>query len=443
MLKRKLTKQEIELLISDIKPQKGIPNEIALSIVKYNKENIRKQLLNQEIYPKLILSLKKMISKQYRQSLIDPGESVGVLSAQSIGEKQTQTTLDSFHKAGSAGKSSTTGVPRAEEILNATKDPKTVNCFIYFLENNNTISEVRELIGDSLVEITLKKITKSFEINIDKKNEKWYKSFQILYSDTFTKYTDCITVKINMDILYEYKLDLEKICNVINEKYSDIFCIFSPDIFGQIDIFVDTESISLPEDRLVYINQDNASAIYLEEVVQPIVENIIIVGIPGVKNIYFNTDNVGEKKWMVETDGGNFKKLLGHPLIDKTRTKTNHMWNIYHTLGIEATREFLIQECMSIMSGINKCHVELLIDKMTYSGTIASVSRYSMRHEEEPLQKCSFEETMDNLQKAGIYGQEDSTKGVSSSIMCGKIARMGTGKCDLLMDIDMLENRYA
>ena len=127
-------------------------------------------------------------------------------------------------------------------------------------------------------------------------------------------------------------------------------------------------------------------------------------------------------------------------MIDKTRTFTNNMWDIYHTLGIEAARRYLIDECMNIMSGINICHAQLLIDKMTYTGTITSISRYTMRHEEEPLQKCSFEETMDNLLKAGIFGQEDSTQGVSSSIMCGKIAQMGTGKCDIIMDLNMLTN---
>ena len=64
--------------------------------------------------------------------MIQAGESVGVICAQSIGEKQTQTTLNTFHKAGQSEKTMTTGVPRFQELLNATKNPKIINHKIYF-----------------------------------------------------------------------------------------------------------------------------------------------------------------------------------------------------------------------------------------------------------------------------------------------------------------------
>ena len=134
-----------------------------------------------------------------------------------------------------------------------------------------------------------------------------------------------------------------------------------------------------------------------------------------------------------------FKKLLGHDNVDDTQTISNNMWDIYHTLGIEATKQFLIEEFLNIMTGINACHVQLLCDKMTHGGGISSVSRYSMRLEDNgPMCRASFEETMDNFLKAGVYGQEECTQGVSSSIMCGKIAQIGTGKCDLRLDVKAL-----
>ena len=309
MSKRKLTISEIEEILDFIKPQIGIPLETSMTSINQNKKLIRKQLQNELIYPKLIPSLKTMIYKQYVSSQIQPGESVGIISAQSIGEKQTQTTLDSFHKAGSAGKTTTVGVPRAEEILGTTKDPKSVNCFIYFLSNNKTIPEVREFIKYSLVELTFKKITKESKIILDKKDEDWYESFELLYGDDFRQYENCISLKINTDYLFEYKINLETISKAIDDVYSDMTCVFSPDVFGQIDIFVDTTSICLPENRLAYIDSENAVEIYLEEVVLQTVEKIVISGISGVKNIYF----IKEEKtstWMIETDGGNFNKLL-------------------------------------------------------------------------------------------------------------------------------------
>lgn len=337
-------------------------------------------------------------------------------------------TLNTFHFTGRTDKTVTTGVPRVEELLNATKDPKTVLCKLRLKDKHNTIAEARETIGNQLVCLTFEKITKSYEIVMDKKPEKWYEQFKLIYGSN-NVYTDCISLKINMDILYEYKLNMEDIYNVISSQYSDMTCIFSPDNIGQLDIFVETTNIDLPESRLIFVNTDNAKEIYLEEVVQPLLAKIVICGIQGIEGIYFTGPND------LETDGSNYSQLLGLPFIDYSQAVSNNIWEIYHTLGIEAARQFLIEEFMSIMEGINVCHIQLLAEKMTFLGTITSITRYSMRNEESgPLQKCSFEESLDNFCRAGVYGQMESTKGVSASIICGKIAQIGTGMCELKMN---------
>ena len=432
--KRFLTEYEIENILSFITPQIGIPTETANIVVTTNKNALRKQLITQQIYPEMIPDLANIIEQQYMSSNIQPGESVGVIGAQSIGEKQTQTTLNTFHKAGSTEKTVTTGVPRIEELLNVTKDPKAISCIIQMKDHHNSISEIRDTIGNDLVELTFALISKSYEIIMDKPDEPWYNVFKILHNDSFTKYTDCISLQIDMDKLYEYKLDLETISTFITDEYTDMVCVYSPDTFGQLDIFIDPSNIELPENRILFINSDNAKQIYLEEVVQPILYKIHICGIPGINNIYFtSTPNT------IETDGSNFQKLLGLPFIDSTTIMSDHVWEIYHNLGIEATRQMLIESFMIIMEGINTCHIQLLADKMTHEGIIASISRYTMRNEDSgPMGKASFEETMDNFLKAGVYGQEENTRGVSASIICGKIAHIGSGVCELKINVDAL-----
>ena len=431
---RCLTEYEIELILSFITPQKCIPTETSASVVATNKNKLRHQLIGQLIYPEMIPQLKNMIEKQYNDSIIQAGESVGVISAQSIGEKQTQTTLNTFHHAGAGDKTVTTGVPRVEELLNATKDPRSVNCIVYTKKNHDSLAELRKTIGSEVVEITFSKITKEYKIEMNKKPEPWYEAFKILHGDSFTQYTDCISLKLDVDILYEYKLDMEMIAEIISKDYSDMICVFSPDNISQLDVFVDTSNIDLPDNRLSFIDSDNAKEIYLEEVVQPILYKIIISGIPGIENIYFN-DNPNN----FETDGTNYKKLLGLPFVDYTKTISNDVWDIYNTLGVEAAREFLIEEFMQLCAGINKCHIQLLAEKMTYTGGISSISRYTMRNEDcGPMGKASFEETMDNFLKAGAYGQNEATRGVSASIICGKRANIGTGVCELMMNIKAL-----
>ena len=50
------------------------------------------------------------------------------------------------------------------------------------------------------------------------------------------------------------------------------------------------------------------------------------------------------------------------------------------------------------------------------------------------MAKCSFEDTTDQLIKAGIFGDKDKLNGVSSNIMMGQTIKAGTGMCDILLD---------
>ncbi len=59
------------------------------------------------------------------KTFIQPGDGVGAITAQSLGEPCTQMTLKTFHFAGVASMNVTLGVPRIKEIFNATKDIKT------------------------------------------------------------------------------------------------------------------------------------------------------------------------------------------------------------------------------------------------------------------------------------------------------------------------------
>ncbi len=354
--------------------------------------------------------------------------------------------VDTFHKAGMSEKTMTQGVPRFQELINATKKPRIVNHKIYLNCGNETIEETRLTVGSNIVGLTFSDISTSIVVNLNKDNEKWYDSFKILYNDNFMNHPHCITIKLNMQKLFEFHITVQDISNFIHTEYEDLFCVFSPPSIGQLDIFVDTSNIELPEERVLFINKDNAEEIYLEECVQPIIEKMTIKGIQGISEIFYTQED-GE--WIVETNGINsrsissqfinFKKLLALDIIDETKTISNNVWDIYEVFGIEAAREFLIEEFMSIMDGINSCHSCLLVDRMTYGGNISSITRYTMKKDESgPLGKASFEETMDNFLNAAAKGEIEPTEGVSASIICGKRASIGTGMVNVQLDISKL-----
>ena len=145
---------------------------------------------------------------------------------------------------------------------------------------------------------------------------------------------------------------------------------------------------------------------------------------------------------MIETRGSNFKDLLTIPFVDTTKTISSDLWDIYEIFGIEAVRQFLINDFMRIMGGINIAHPTLLADKMTWTGTVFSISRYSMRHETNAVfQKISFEETLDNFITSSVFGEIENIQGVSASIVCGQRSHIGTGFCDVKLDVDEIIKR--
>lgn len=355
--------------------------------------------------------------------------------------------VDTFHKAGMSEKTMTSGVPRFQELINATKKPRIVNHKIYFNRGNDSIEELRKTVGHDIIGLCFKDIALSIDICLDKEDEPWYELYKMLYNDNFSKHSNCVSIKLDMDKLFNYRLSMDDIAKYIESDYDDLYCVFSSPKVGQIDIFVDVDNMELPEERICFIDSDNAVEIYLEECVQPVLESMNICGIKGIAEIFYTQGDNGI--WFCETNGINsrgissqfinYKNLLGLSQVDSYKTISNNVWDIYEVLGIEAAREFLINEFMEIMDGINSCHTSLLVDRMTHGGSISSITRYTMKKDESgPFGRASFEETMDNFLNAAAQGEIEPTKGVSASIICGKRASIGTGMIDLCIDFKSL-----
>ena len=119
---------------------------------------------------KSLLLLVETLILNYHKAIVHPGEMVGMISAQSIGEPTTQMTLNTFHFAGVASKSNVTrGVPRIEEILSLSENPKQPSTTIYLKQREQTKLERAQEIKYSLEYTSIRDITKSISICFDPK----------------------------------------------------------------------------------------------------------------------------------------------------------------------------------------------------------------------------------------------------------------------------------
>ncbi len=438
----------IDLIVDKINWPTTITDKFTDKIRENFRIDLTKQVENCEIYPEFLDEFIDEIVKMYNKTKVSPGENVGIITAQSIGERQTQLTLNSFHQAGLAVKTVVTGVPRFTELMNTTKDPKGVICEVPLRENLPTITSVRDYIGDSIIQLSLSDISDEVYIcNYKDIKDSWWLDISLFDKEVVDKLNDnkrVLRYILNKSVIYNNRLTLSKIKTEIEKRFTDIHVFVSSTREHIVDIFIDNEEdLEIPEGIIQYVNENNKIDIYLEEIVENNLKNFIIYGLSGIKDFIITRGNVdGESRWLLNTEGSNFRMLLGHTLVKNELVVSNNMWDIYNTLGIEAARQFLIEEFTNVVSSdgtfINKQHVSILVDVMTFKGEITSVSRYGVRAKTSPMARASFEESVDNFLKSGVFNETEKLNSISSSIMVGKMANTGTGICDTLIDYNKL-----
>ena len=124
----------------------------------------------EELGAKLTAAQKKqalaMLEEAYIKAKIAPGEAIGMITAEAVGEPGTQMTLNVFHLAGVAEVGVTLGLPRLIEILDARKDIKTPAMEIHLdPEISNDPNKVRQ-VAASIKAVQLRELASEFSINL-------------------------------------------------------------------------------------------------------------------------------------------------------------------------------------------------------------------------------------------------------------------------------------
>jgi RNA polymerase Rpb1, domain 5 len=420
--KRTLRLDEIEYLVSGIEPIQH--TDVYLKRVTDNKHanliaRIQRDLLDVQVYPSIIDELKQSIEQQYYSSQVQAGDTVGIIMAQSIGERQTQLALNSFHSTGITTLTVVTGVPRFTELINTTKKPRNVMTTIYCNGSFSSIESIRLQVGVHLRHVLFGDLIVYHEFHPLRPKDTWYRLYTALVRPlpalaTFVRF------KLNHQVLFENHLSVQCIAERMERQWPAVQCVYSPMTEAIIDVWF------------------TGSRTDAETVIVPTARKLTVNGIPHITELNYTTTQTGE--WYIEALGQNLQTVMGHPAVDETRTFSNNMWEIHDYLGAEATREFLVRELMNVISVdayINKRHVDLLVDLMLATGTLTSISRYGIQRTQiGPLAACSFEESLDQFLQAGLFGEKDPLTSVSASIICGKMSRSGTGMCDLMFKSD-------
>ena len=256
----------------------------------------------EEVAKKLRLTKKekekalKVLEEKYLNALIEPQEPIGTVTAQSFGEPATQMLLNAFHFAGVAEVQLMTGLPRIIEILNAKKEP-TVPSMTIYLEKNDP--ELAEKIAKEIVEVKLKDIAKSFEIDF---------------------IGNAIIVELDEEALKEHELNKKDLPKLVK---------------------IHKANVKLDGNRLVIkFGKKRPKELYQAKLK---IKDLRIKGVKGITYALITRDKeTGEL--IIQTLGSNLKEVLKLEGVDSTRTVTNNIHEIAQVLGIDAAREAIIRE---------------------------------------------------------------------------------------------------
>jgi len=399
-----------------------------------------------------------LVTKNW-QAWVQPGEHVGIIAAQSIGEPSTQMTLNTFHLAGVSSKSNVTrGVPRLKELLKVTQNPKATSLTIHLKkEYSNSKIKAREVAQE--LELTLlRDMTISTAIYYDPKDEDtivkedrelvaFYKLFEVSEgNESWSKYI--LRIELDRERMFDKNITMDDILFVLRRRFEEEVQLIYSDFNSQKLIMRIRISTGLATETKTDPASLDLLSVY-KKFQNKLLNSVIIRGLPGIKAVTFRKGdqrmhfNAGEGKYeprdeyILDTDGSNFLEVMNHPAVDATRVFSTHVHDIYSQLGIEATRQVLYNEIQTLFEEgqINYRHLGLLVDVMTRAGRLMSVDRYGINKLDiGPLAKASFEETERILLKAAVFGEIDPVTGVSANIMTGQAIRGGTAFSDVLLD---------
>jgi DNA-directed RNA polymerase beta' subunit len=443
-------------------------NKFMFIISIYEYLSPKKCMLKYKLTKKSLEEVKNEIIHNFNKAIVDPGEMVGVLGAQSMGEKSTQLNLNTKHSAG-AVKKGTSGVARMNEILRCTKNIKTPMLTIYLDDKYKYSKESAYKIASYISYLTLQDIVLKGDIGFDPDVKNGYlKQDNIDINSAMQIYDTKLELKklpwmfrfsINRDMLYAKKLKLSEIkINFVKFwksklNTSKVNNKTEKDIYSRVVSCAILSSNENDPEPVIHIrfelnNYDVNKIIELQDY---ILSNFNLKGLDGITSIDVLSQSQVEiekdgsmdnkDQYILLTEGINMSGIRGILGIDHEKTITNDMYSIYANFGIEAVRNKLINEISGLIDNVNYHHISLLIDVMTHSGSLISIDRHGInRQDTDPLSRASFEKTMEQFINAAAFNETDKLKSVSSRIIIGRMINGGTGYCQLMMDNDILEN---
>ena len=352
------------------------------------KENIPENVSKEKL-----AEILDAVLDEYEFSQIDPGESVGIIAAESLGEPGTQMTLNTKHFGGVAEMNVTMGLPRIMEILDVRINISTPLMEIHLKEPYNQGKDIKK-IAMMIKETTLGEVVKEFVINMAELN---------------------ISVHLDTEKLNSLNIDFKKVMKIVSKAMT-----------GFVVKDVDSETIIIKGKG----KEDDINAIYKAK---DKLRTVYVCGIKGISHVLPIKRN---NEYLIQTAGSNISEAMKLEFVDTEKTTTNDVKEIEGYFGIEAAREAIIYETYKVIESqgldVDIRHIMLIADTMCSSGVLRGITRVGVVSEKSSvLARASFETPIKHIVSASLLGQTDYLNSVIENVMLNQEIPSGTGMLKL------------
>src|SRR3989344_4730380 len=367
----------------------------------FDDEGLQKMILEEfnEVADELKLKAKDRehlldrIVKHFEDIRVEPGEAVGIIAAQSLGEPGTQLTLRTKHYAGSAEVSVGSGIQRVEEIVDGRSKAKYPTMTIY--------------IADPLLKKDAEKLDAYAKTLIDVRIDDVIKVTEDLLKSK-------VTIELDRDAISSRNVNTEDLISKIEKHLK--------------------KDAKRREKNIIDFSFKNEPLLKIRRTLNKL-RNVRIQGVRGIEKVILSKED-GES--VIKTRGTNLKAVVKLPEVDGGRTTTNDIKEISAVMGIEAGRMAIVNELDGVLTengiSIDIRHIMLLADLMTFDGEIRGIVRTGItRGKSSPFARASFEETVKHLLEASFSGEIENLEGVVENIIVGQPIKVGTGRVSLVM----------
>jgi DNA-directed RNA polymerase II subunit RPB1 len=389
-------------------------------------------------------SLGRLIRGRMEGALAHPGESVGVLAGQSIGEPATQFTLNVFHSAGLMQRLLTVGVPRLKELLHGSERIRTPSMLVPF-RGALTMDQMRACAA-SLQFLCIDSVLHTSYPQLDPAGDgvttpvtTMSKDFALM-SHVAAVYGPeagarlspwILRLVLNRTVLMEHQFTPERVARLIATQMTEytLSIVYSQPNMPTwvIRIRIDGDESEAGCRRL---HAELRETILLGGIDTVRQSRVIMVSRPVVDPD--TGDVVTRQTPVIDTEGSGLMKVATRPWADWQGTVTNDVQEVNRTLGLAAARQALCSELELAMSYdgsyVDLRHIEEVVDTMTHRGYFMPYTRHGInRVDFSVIQRASYEEPVDMLLQGAMTAEYDGLKGLCECVVFGQKPPIGTG----------------